>query len=127
MSLIRAEFTVQWLLHVGRCTCIVVVLQPQLLHSPAPSVQAASPFISRLLTAILLRQLHAVQVWRAHWDFQLYKAMEVQFKAGLENIHKSLPEVTRNTKPVQWICICRIYRIVDRMPSIINRLLLCIW
>jgi hypothetical protein len=32
-------------------------------------------------------------VWRHHWDFQLYKALEVQFRAGLENINKSLPEV----------------------------------
>ncbi|WIA17572.1 hypothetical protein OEZ85_014399 [Tetradesmus obliquus] len=33
------------------------------------------------------------EVWRAHWDFQLFKALEVQFRAGLESIHKSLPEV----------------------------------
>ncbi|KAG2426397.1 hypothetical protein HYH02_014824 [Chlamydomonas schloesseri] len=33
------------------------------------------------------------QVWRQHWDFQLYKALEVQYLAGLEMINKTLPEV----------------------------------
>ena len=32
-------------------------------------------------------------VWRQHWDFQLAKALEVQFRAGLANLTKSLPEV----------------------------------
>jgi hypothetical protein len=34
-----------------------------------------------------------LQVWRQHWDMQLYKALEVQFRAGLETINDSLPEV----------------------------------
>eukprot|EP00878_Enallax_costatus_P024703 GHUV01026383.1.p1 GENE.GHUV01026383.1~~GHUV01026383.1.p1 ORF type:complete len:1576 (+),score=459.42 GHUV01026383.1:1611-6338(+) len=33
------------------------------------------------------------EVWRHHWDFQLYKALEVQFRSGLENINKNLPEM----------------------------------
>nr|BCL66104.1 cytoplasmic dynein 1b heavy chain [Volvox africanus] len=33
------------------------------------------------------------QVWRQHWDFQLYKALEVQYLSGLEMINKTLPEV----------------------------------
>ena len=32
-------------------------------------------------------------VWRQHWDFQLAKALEVQFARGLEGITQSLPEV----------------------------------
>jgi hypothetical protein len=32
-------------------------------------------------------------VWRQHWDFQLYKALEHQFRRGLELFNKSLPEV----------------------------------
>ncbi len=32
-------------------------------------------------------------VWRQHWDFQLYKALEVQYLSGLEMINKTLPEV----------------------------------
>lgn len=32
-------------------------------------------------------------VWRQHWDFQLAKALEVQFRLGLASITKSLPEV----------------------------------
>lgn len=35
----------------------------------------------------------AQQVWRQHWDFQLYKALEVQYCAGLEMVNKTLPEM----------------------------------
>lgn len=38
-------------------------------------------------------------MWRQHWDFQLYKALEVQYLAGLEMINKTLPEVGR---PEGW-------------------------
>lgn len=37
--------------------------------------------------------LCAVQLWRQHWDFQLYKALDVQYRVGLESINKTLPEV----------------------------------
>lgn len=33
------------------------------------------------------------EVWRQHWDFQLYKALQYQYKQGLECINKNLPEV----------------------------------
>nr|ADI46936.1 DHC1bm [Volvox carteri f. nagariensis] len=33
------------------------------------------------------------QVWRQHWDFQLYKALEVQYLSGLEMVNKTLPEI----------------------------------
>lgn len=33
------------------------------------------------------------QLWRQHWDFQLYKALDVQYRMGLESINKTLPEV----------------------------------
>ncbi|KAJ1640034.1 dynein heavy chain and region D6 of dynein motor-domain-containing protein [Pavlovales sp. CCMP2436] len=29
--------------------------------------------------------------WRNHWDVQLYKALEVQYRAGLETLHATLP------------------------------------
>jgi hypothetical protein len=32
-------------------------------------------------------------LWRQHWDHQLYKALEVQYKQGLEVINKNLAEV----------------------------------
>jgi hypothetical protein len=32
-------------------------------------------------------------VWRQHWDFQLAKALEVQYRAGLATLTRSLPEV----------------------------------
>ncbi|KAJ9505745.1 hypothetical protein QJQ45_029246, partial [Haematococcus lacustris] len=32
------------------------------------------------------------QVWRQHWDFQLYKALEYQYIQGLECINRTLPE-----------------------------------
>jgi hypothetical protein len=34
-----------------------------------------------------------VQLWRQHWDFQLYKALDVQYRVSLESINKTLPEV----------------------------------
>ncbi len=37
--------------------------------------------------------LPAVQVWRQHWDFQLYKALEYQYMQGLECINRTLPDV----------------------------------
>jgi hypothetical protein len=39
----------------------------------------------------------AVQLWRQHWDFQLYKALDVQYRVGLESINKTLPEVNRKS------------------------------
>jgi dynein heavy chain 2, cytosolic len=33
------------------------------------------------------------QVWRQHWDYQLYKALHHQYSLGLEAINKTLPEV----------------------------------
>jgi hypothetical protein len=44
------------------------------------------------------------QVWRHHWDFQLYKALEVQFRAGLENINKTLPEVNSSRADAAALC-----------------------
>jgi hypothetical protein len=35
-----------------------------------------------------------LQLWRQHWDFQLYKALDVQYRVGLESINKTLPEVS---------------------------------
>ncbi|MEW5298925.1 MAG: hypothetical protein WDW36_001995 [Sanguina aurantia] len=32
-------------------------------------------------------------LWRQHWDFQLYKALEYQYLLGLEVINKTLPDV----------------------------------
>lgn len=39
--------------------------------------------------------LHSLllQLWRQHWDFQLYKALEYQYLLGLEVINKTLPDV----------------------------------
>ncbi len=31
--------------------------------------------------------------WKAHWDFQLYKALEHQFQMGLESLHETLPVI----------------------------------
>ncbi len=32
-------------------------------------------------------------MWRQHWDFQLFKALEYQYIQGLECINKTLPEI----------------------------------
>ncbi|KAJ3390612.1 Cytoplasmic dynein 2 heavy chain 1 [Lobulomyces angularis] len=31
--------------------------------------------------------------WRTHWDFQLYKTLEYQYKLGMESMNESLPEI----------------------------------
>ena len=31
--------------------------------------------------------------WRAHWDRQLYKALEHQYQVGLEALNEHLPEI----------------------------------
>lgn len=31
--------------------------------------------------------------WRAHWDRQLYKALEYQYELGLEVLNEHLPEI----------------------------------
>ncbi|KAI8844037.1 dynein heavy chain and region D6 of dynein motor-domain-containing protein [Chytriomyces cf. hyalinus JEL632] len=31
--------------------------------------------------------------WRNHWDYQLYKALEYQYRLSLENLNENLPEV----------------------------------
>ncbi|KAI8842138.1 dynein heavy chain and region D6 of dynein motor-domain-containing protein [Chytridium lagenaria] len=31
--------------------------------------------------------------WRNHWDYQIYKALEFQYKVSLENLNESLPEI----------------------------------
>ncbi|KAI9332693.1 dynein heavy chain and region D6 of dynein motor-domain-containing protein [Obelidium mucronatum] len=32
-------------------------------------------------------------IWRNHWDHQLYKALEYQYRISLENLNENLPEV----------------------------------
>ena len=32
--------------------------------------------------------------WRKHWDMQLFKALECQYRAGLECLHAELPHIT---------------------------------
>jgi dynein heavy chain 2 len=34
-----------------------------------------------------------MKVWRAHWDRQLYKALEFQYQVGLEALSEHLPEM----------------------------------
>jgi dynein heavy chain 2 len=31
--------------------------------------------------------------WKAHWDHQLYKALEHQYQMGLECLNENLPEI----------------------------------
>jgi len=33
--------------------------------------------------------------WRKHWDMQLFKALECQYRAGLECLHSELPHIKR--------------------------------
>ena len=44
--------------------------------------------------------------WKAHWDRQLYKALEYQYQMGLEALNENLPEIRveltyRSGRP-QW-------------------------
>ncbi|CAD7952833.1 unnamed protein product, partial [Amoebophrya sp. A25] len=35
----------------------------------------------------------ATKPWRSHWDYQIYKIMECQYRLGLESLNESLPEM----------------------------------
>ena len=35
----------------------------------------------------------ATKPWRAHWDHQIFKVMEAQYRLGLESLNESLPEI----------------------------------
>jgi len=34
-----------------------------------------------------------MKTWKAHWDRQLYKALEHQYQMGLEALNENLPEI----------------------------------
>lgn len=34
-----------------------------------------------------------VKAWRIHWDHQLFKALDYQYKLGLESCHETLPQI----------------------------------
>ncbi|RKO94668.1 hypothetical protein BDK51DRAFT_21975 [Blyttiomyces helicus] len=38
-------------------------------------------------------KLETTLIWRNHWDYQLYKALEHQYQVGLESLNESLPEI----------------------------------
>ena len=37
--------------------------------------------------------LASVRPWRAHWNRQIYKALEHQYQMGLEALNHNLPEI----------------------------------
>ncbi|CUG03846.1 Hypothetical protein, putative [Bodo saltans] len=43
-------------------------------------------------TFIKTQQLKNHDRWRRHWDAQLYKALECQYRKGLENLHENMQE-----------------------------------
>ncbi len=57
----------------------------------AAGIRSMRDIFARLESEGYSRESQAV--WRQHWDFQLYKALEHQFRRGLEMFNKSLPEV----------------------------------
>lgn len=42
---------------------------------------------------IVLQKFSNMKSWRAHWDHQLYKALEHQYQIGLEALNEHLPEI----------------------------------
>jgi len=42
--------------------------------------------------------------WRVHWDYQLFKALDFQYKVGLESCHETLPQMVR--PPPSCVSIC---------------------
>ena len=42
--------------------------------------------------------------WRVHWDYQLFKALDFQYKVGLESCHETLPQMVR--LPPSCVSIC---------------------
>ena len=40
------------------------------------------------------REQKLCRIWRIHWDYQLYKALEVQYQLGLMNLNQNLSEIS---------------------------------
>lgn len=38
-------------------------------------------------------QFSNMKSWRAHWEHQLYKALEHQYQLGLEALNQHMPEI----------------------------------
>lgn len=41
----------------------------------------------------------ALRPFKQHWDHQLYKALEYQYRMGLESLHELLPEIKVFMRP----------------------------
>ena len=59
---------------------------------PCSLVEISQFFID---TAVVVQGFSAenMRPWKAHWDRQLYKALEHQFLLGLEALNENLPEI----------------------------------
>ncbi|KAK3929891.1 Cytoplasmic dynein 2 heavy chain 1 [Frankliniella fusca] len=47
----------------------------------------------RGILAQVEQEFSNLRSWRLHWDYQLYKALEFQYKSGLENLNQHLSEI----------------------------------
>jgi hypothetical protein len=45
------------------------------------------------LWCLYFQNFSNMKSWRAHWDRQLYKALEHQYQVGLEALNEHLPEI----------------------------------
>ncbi|GAA6083651.1 cytoplasmic dynein 2 heavy chain 1 isoform X2, partial [Tachysurus ichikawai] len=75
-------------------------------------------------------QVSNMHAWRQHWNHQLYKALEFQYRCGLEALNKNLPEIHIDLvfkqghtqfRPVCEELRMRYYRELKRFISIPNQ------
>jgi hypothetical protein len=65
-----------------------------------------------------------MKMWKAHWDRQLYKALEHQYQMGLEALNENLPEIrvelTYTYAKAYFFCL-----LLKEESSLFNYLLYC--
>ncbi|KAI8824969.1 dynein heavy chain and region D6 of dynein motor-domain-containing protein [Fimicolochytrium jonesii] len=81
-------------LHSAVCDQVIGLMGVDLVRGQSKWKDA----LSNIRTMIASVQEHGIRMqdtltWRNHWDYQLYKALEYQYKVGLENLHVYLPEI----------------------------------
>ncbi|EKX39469.1 hypothetical protein GUITHDRAFT_160010 [Guillardia theta CCMP2712] len=49
--------------------------------------------IKKIVQEVAQEGFDNLKAWYVHWDYQLYKALEFQYKVGLESCHETLPQI----------------------------------
>jgi len=69
----------------------------QIVHQIIDQIvdQFVDEIVDQVLCARFFKGFAAdnMKMWKAHWDRQLYKALEHQYQMGLEALNENLPEI----------------------------------